>query len=64
MKKNMMIEEELKKVLVRKIRLAKEIQLEFKKMRKHIAKLRKIKGYRHKQKIKEQAIRKIKKVKM
>jgi len=59
----MKMEEELKRVLVRKMRLAKEIDLEFKKMREHTKKLRKIKGYRKKYKINKEAIRKKRNVK-
>jgi len=59
----MNMENELKRVLLRKIRLAKEIHIEFKKMREHTKKLRKIKGYREKHKINKEAIRKRRNVK-
>ena len=57
------MENELKRVLLRKHRLAKEINLEFKKMMEHTKKLRKIKGYREKHKINKEAIRKRRNVK-
>ena len=54
----MTFEQELKKVVGGKIRLAKEIHIEYKKMREHIKKLRRIKGYRQKRKENTKAVRK------